>query len=168
MTTAPPSSPPTPASPVPKAGSGLSTPAEIEALADELSLVADEIHKRVVKSVKAYKGQPIPEAEQTTARALLDDEMELRQRANGLYADAATLVVASLGKSQTQIMALTATAAERIRQIAHLGQLTGLVASMVGLAAAAATAQPVALLGAIDKVRASIKGVRDTSPPAAT
>lgn len=159
MSKTPPSSPATP--------SGLSTPADIEALADQLSGIADAIHKRVVKSIAAYKGKPVPEAEQAAARALIDHELELRQRAGGLYADAAVLVVKSLGKSQQHVLAQTAAAAEKIRKIAHIGQVVGMVASVLGLAAAAATAQPVAILGALDKLRASIKGVRDTSPPPA-
>lgn len=144
---------------------GLSSPAEIEALADQLSGLADEIHARVVKSLKAYQGKPVPEAEQAAARALLDHELELRQRANGLHADAAILVVGALGKSQQQVLAMTAAAAEKIRKIAYLGQVTGLVASLLGLAAAAATAQPVAILGALDKVRSSIKAVKAVAPP---
>jgi hypothetical protein len=158
MTKLTPSSPP--------AAPGLSTPADIEALADQLSAIADEIHARVVKSVKAHGGKPVPEAEQAAARALIDQELELRQRASGLHADAALLVVHSLGKSQAHVLALTAQAAERIRKIAYIGQVTGLVASVLGLAAAAASAQPVAIIGAIEKVRTSIKGVQAVSPPA--
>ena len=162
MTKVPPA---TPAAPAGTSGvSGLSSPADIEALADQLSAIADEIHRRVVKSVKAHGGKPVPQAEQNAARALLDAEYELRQRADGLYADAATLVVAALGKSQAHVLALTAAAAETIRKIGYIGQAVGLVASVIGLAAAAGTGQPVAIIGAIDKVRSSIKGLKSFSP----
>lgn len=147
--------------------SGLSSPADIEALADELSDCADAIHKRVVKSVQAHGGKPVPDEEQAAARALLDAEYELRQRAGGLYADAATLVVGSLGKSQQHVMALTAAAADKIRRIGTIGQVVGLAGSVLGLAAAVGSAQPVAILGALDKLRASIKGVRSVGAPGA-
>lgn len=163
MTAAPPSLPP-----APPAAPGLSTAAEIEAFADQLGAIADAIHKRVVKSIDDHKGKPIPQPEQAAARALIDHEMLLRQHANRLYAEAATLVVDSLGKSQAHVLALTAAAAEKIRKINRIGQITGLVSSLVGLAAAAATAQPVAILAAIEKVRAGIKGVRALDLPAAT
>src|SRR5213595_396853 len=89
---------------------GLATVEQIEALADQLSACADEIHARVMKDIKAHKGGDISEAEQTVARALLDDEVVLRQRANGLYADAATYVVKALGKPQQHVLELTAAA----------------------------------------------------------
>ena len=89
---------------------GLSDAAQIEALADQLCACADEIHKRVMKDLNAHNGGPISETEQTIARALLEDEILLRLRAGGLYADAATHTVKSLGHSQQQIVELTADA----------------------------------------------------------
>ena len=53
-----------------------------------------------MRDIRAYDGGPVPDKVQATARALLEDELLLRQRANGLYADAATFIVKSLGKSQ--------------------------------------------------------------------
>lgn len=152
--------PPAPASP-----SGLSTQADIEALADQIRTIADEIHARVVKSVDAHQGKPVPQAEQAAARALIDHELELRQRASGLYAEAAGLVVKSLGKSQAHVLAQTAAAAEKIRKIGHLGHVIGVVAGVLTLAAAASSGQPVTILAALEKLRTSIKGVKDTSPP---
>jgi hypothetical protein len=149
----------------PAHASGLSTPAEIEALADQLTACADALHKRIVKAVKEHNGKPVPEADQAAARALFDDELVLRQRANGLYADAATLVVKTLGKSQAHVLQLTADAAEKIRKIGYIGQVTGMVASLLGLAAAAGTGEPTIILGALEKLRLSIKGVQAYSPP---
>jgi hypothetical protein len=138
---------------------GLSNIAQVEALADQLSACADEIHARVMKSIRAHKGGPISEPEQATARALLDDEVVLRQRANGLYADAATYVVKSLSQSQQHVVELTAAAAEKIRKIAMIGDVTGLVAGLLMLAGAAATGQAAGIVKALDTIGTQIKAI---------
>lgn len=143
---------------------GLSTVAQIEALADQLSAIADEIHVRVMKDIKDHKGAPISEAEQAIARGLLEDEVQLRQRANGLYADAATYVVKSLGQSQQQIVKLTADAAEKIRKISRLADITGLVGGLLMLAGAAATGQPAPIVVAIERVSKQVKRVAASTP----
>jgi hypothetical protein len=143
---------------------GLSTAAQIEALADQLSAIADEIHARVMKDIKDHKGVPINEAEQAIARGLLEDEVQLRLRAEGLYADAATYVVQSLGKSQQQIVKLTADAAEKIRKISRIADVTGLVGGVLMLAGAAATGQPVAIVAAIERVSKQVKKVAASTP----
>ena len=71
----------------------LSSPAHIIELADQLSACADQIHERVMKEIRSYQGGPVPEGVQATARALLEDETLMRQRANSLYADAAAFIV---------------------------------------------------------------------------
>jgi hypothetical protein len=143
---------------------GLSSVAQIEALADQLSAIADEIHKRVMKDIKDHKGLPISEAEQAIARALLEDETLLRQRANGLYADAATYTVQALGTSQQQIVQLTAEAAEKIRKIMRLADITGLVGGLLKLAAAAAGGQPAPIILAIERVSKHVRAVKASTP----
>jgi hypothetical protein len=143
---------------------GLATVPQIEALADQLSVCADQIHARVMKDIKAHNGGAIGEAEQATARALLDDELLLRQRANSLYADAATYVVKTLGKPQQHVMELTVAAAEKIRKITMIGDVVGLVAGLLSLAAAAATGQPLPILAALDKIRTQVKAVQADMP----
>ena len=143
---------------------GLSTVAQIEALADQLSAIADEIHVRVMKDIKDHKGAPISDAEQAIARGLLEDEVQLRQRANGLYADAATYVVNSLGLSQQQIVRLTADAAEKIRKISRIADITGLVGGLLMLAGAAATGQPAPIVVAIERVSKQVKRVAASTP----
>jgi hypothetical protein len=143
---------------------GLSSVGQIEALADELSACADQLHVRVMKDIKAHDG-PFTEAEQTMLRALLDDEVLLRQRANSLYADAATYVVKTLGKSQQHVLELTAEAAEKIRKIAVVGNAVGLVGGLLTLAGAVATGQTVPILIALAKIQTQIKAVQ-LIPPA--
>lgn len=142
---------------------GLASVEQIEALADQLSACADQIHVRVMKDIKAHDG-PFSDADQATARALLDDELLLRQRANSLYADAATYVVKTLGKPQQHVIELTAAAAEKIRKIALIGDVVGLVGGLLSLAGAAATGQAAPILAALDKIRTQIRAVQADLP----
>lgn len=143
---------------------GLVNVNQVVQLADQLSACADRIHERIMLDIKAHDGRPVPEAVQATARALLEDEVVLRQRANGLYADAATYVVKSLGKPQAQLIALTADAAEKIRKITLIGDITGLVAGLLSLAGAAATGQAAPILLALSKIEAQIAALEAHNP----
>lgn len=149
---------------------GLASPDQIVELADQLSACADQIHERVMREIRAYGGKPVPEKVQATARALLEDEVLLRQRANSLYADAATFIVKALGKPQAQLVKLTADAAEKIRRIGVIGEVTGLVAGLLALAGAAATGQAAPVLLALDKVHKQVKAIEALAPkkPAAS
>lgn len=157
--------PAAPAGP-PAGGSGLATAEQIIELADHLSACADRIHERIMRDIKAYNGKPVPEAQQDAARALLDDEVVLRQRANGLYADAAASIVKTLGKSQAHIVALTADAAEKIRKIGLIGDVTGLVGGLLALAGAAASGQAVPVIAALEKIRVHLLAMETHRPPA--
>jgi hypothetical protein len=88
----------------------------------------------------------------------------LRQRANGLYADAASFIVKGLGKSQSHLMQLTADAAEKIRKIGLIGEVTGLVGGLLALAGAAATGQPAPIILALDRIRKSVKAIEAHAP----
>jgi hypothetical protein len=148
--------------PVPASGSGsggLASVPQIVELADQLSACADQLHERIMRDIRAYDGGIVPAHVQATARALLEDELLLRQRANGLYADAATYIVKSLGKSQQGVVALTTAAAEKIRKIALIGDVTGLVGGLLSLAGAAATGQAVPIVIALDKIHTHIKDI---------
>lgn len=143
---------------------GLATAEQIEALADTLSACADSLHERVMKDIRAHKDAPPGPAAQALARKLLEDEIVLRQRANALYADAATLVVESLSQSQQQVILLTTAAADTIGKIGMIGGVTGLVGGLLLLAGAAATGQAVAIVAALEKVRKQVKVVAAHQP----
>jgi hypothetical protein len=147
------------------ANSGLASVPQIVELADQLSACADQLHERIMRDIRAYDGAAVPVHVQATARALLEDELLLRQRANGLYADAATYIVKSLGKSQQNVVALTSAAAEKIRKIALIGDITGLVAGLLGLAGAAATGQAAPILVALDKIHTHVKDIKTHQAP---
>lgn len=152
---------------VPASADALASAAQVEALADQLSACADSIHARVMHDIHRYHGAEVPEAEQGDARALLDAELELRQRANRLYNDAAACIVSSLGQPQQHLMQLTADAAAKIARIAHIGDGITLVARLLGLAAAAGTGQALLVLGAIARLEAQLKVVALDMPQAA-
>lgn len=140
----------------------LSTVAQVEALADQLSACADTLHTRILKDLKDSGGARASDKAQAKARALLDDELLLRQRANALYVDAASLAVGALGKEVQHVAALTAVAAEQIRKIAVIANVTGLVGGLLQLAAAAASGQPAPIVLALEKVRKQVKALSAT------
>jgi hypothetical protein len=148
----------------------LSTAKQVEELADRLSACADSIHERVMRDIRHSQEQnhgEVPEAEQSVARALLDAEIELRQRANRLYADAAACIVAPLGQSQAHLVALTLDAADKIKKITRIGDGITLVARLLGLAAAAATGQVLPILAAVDQLKTQLDVVAvHEAPPA--
>jgi hypothetical protein len=147
----------------------LSTAHQVEELADQLSACADGIHQRVMRDIRRHKGGDVPEQEQEAARVLLDAEIELRQRADRLYADAAACIVASLGQPQAHLVQLTLEAADKIRRITHIGDGITLVARLLGLAAAAGTGQPLPILAAIGNLKTQLDVIAvDNAPPAPT
>ena len=156
---------PAPAAKANPGNSGLASVPQIVELADQLSACADQLHERILRDIRAYDGGPVPDKVQATARALLEDELLLRQRANGLYADAATFIVKSLGKSQQGIVALTSEAAEKIRKIALVGDVTGLVAGLLHLAGAASTGQAAGIITALDKINTQLKAIKAHQAP---
>jgi hypothetical protein len=146
---------------------GLATVSEVEALADQLSACADALHARLKQAMKEHRGE-YSDTEQAGMRGLFDDEQLLRQRADSLYADAAKAVVAGLGEPQRHILALTADAAEKIRKIAKLGEVIGLVGGLLSLAGAAMAGSVSGVLAALDQVRTHTAGVEAQQPKPAT
>jgi hypothetical protein len=127
-----------------------------EALADKLSECADEIHARMVATIKGYDGREVPATEQAALRTLWDQELVLRQRANGLYTEAAANAIAGLGEHKAQLSRLTAEAAEKIRTIARVSDAVGLVAALAALAGAAALGEPAPIVAALGKLRTQV------------
>jgi hypothetical protein len=145
----------------------LSTARQVEELADELSACADSIHDRVMRDIRRHHGEDVPESEQAAARALLNAEMELRQRANRLYAEAAACIVSALGQPQQHLIQLTVDAADKIRRITRIGDGITLVARLLGLAAAASTGQVVPILAAVEGLKGQLDVIAVDNAPAA-
>jgi hypothetical protein len=162
---------PLPAAPKsPSPAEGLATAKQVEELADKLSACADSIHERVMRDIRHSQEQhhgEVPESEQAVARALLDAEVELRQRADRLYLDAAASIVSGLGRPQQHLVALTADAAKKIQTITRIGDGISVVARLLGLAAAAATGQVLPILAAVDALKTQLDVVTvHEAPPA--
>lgn len=156
-----------PAAAPPSPAEALATAQQVEELADKLSDCADSIHARIMRDIRRHQGLDVPESEQAAARALLEAEMELRQRANRLYGDAAACIVSSLGQPQQHLIQLTVDAADKIRRITRIGDGITLVARLLGLATAASTGQVVTILAALERLKAQLDVVAVDNAPAA-
>src|SRR5471032_2222684 len=131
---------------------------DLEALADSLSACADELHARLMRAIRqsppAAPAAPFNPAtspaaagidhgiSQGAAQALFENEVALRQRANGLYLDAAILAVGGLGGMQRQLLDLSAQARETIRKVDRLKDLIGITSELLALGAAIAAGKP--------------------------
>lgn len=149
---------------------GLSSVQHVVELADGLSTIADRLHERILRDIRGYDGGNVPSQVQDVMRSLLDDEMVLRQRANTLYADAATFVIQGLDQPQSRLVALTAEAAEKIRRIGVIGEVTSLVGGLLSLAGAVATGQPTPIVQALETIHhhSTVLDTLAPSPPTAT
>ena len=149
---------------------GLSSMQHVVELADGLSTIADRLHERILREIRSYDGRGVPAPVQGAMRRLLDDEMVLRQRANTLYADAAAFVIQGLDQPQSRVNALTAAAAEKIRRIGVIGEVTGLVGGLLSLAGAVAAGQPTPIALALEKIQlhsTTLDALTPTPPTAA-
>ncbi|MGZ5200621.1 MAG: hypothetical protein ACXWC4_12685 [Telluria sp.] len=158
---------PNPPAAAPQPSGGLSTPAEVTQLGDQLTAFADALHERIMGEIQSYQGRPVPVAAQQAARAMLDDEQVLRQRANAMYLEAATLVVHSLGQSQLHIVKLTADAAEKIKKLVKLVDTAGMVGRVLELSGAALTGNPVVIMRALEDMHHMLVAVAAHNPTVA-
>ncbi|NVM79227.1 hypothetical protein FHW83_005064 [Duganella sp. SG902] len=134
--------------------SNLPKQAALEALADQLSACADAIHRRLMRAIrKPAADGGIPGISQGVAQALFENEVALRQRANGLYLDAAALAAAGLEAHQRQLLALTARAQEKIDRIDRIKDLVDLAAELLTLGAAVATGKPDKVLAPLEQLK---------------
>ena len=151
----------------PGAGGGLSSMQQVVELADGLSTIADRLHERILREIRSYDDRGVPAPVQDAMRRLLDDEMVLRQRANTLHADAAAFVIQGLDLPQSRLNALTAAAAEKIRRIGVIGEVTGLVGGLLSLAGAVTTGHPTPIVLALEKIQLHSTTLDALTPPTA-
>ena len=142
------------------------TQLDIEALADSLSASADALHARLMRAIRqrpdasatATATAPAePALTQAAAQALFENEVILRQRANGLYLEAATLAAAGLGGLQQQLLDVAAQAQEKIRKIDHIKDLIALTGELLSLAAAVASGAPERLVAPYEKLKQRVE-----------
>jgi hypothetical protein len=122
-------------------------------LADSVVCIADDLHERILQEIAGYNDRTMPDAQKALMRALTDDERLLRQYAHALYADAATFVIQDLNEPQHRLMALTADAAEKIRRIGIIGEVTGLVGGILLLVGSIARGQFSQVGAALEKIQ---------------
>jgi hypothetical protein len=122
-------------------------------LADSVVCIADDLHERILQEIAGYNDRTLPDAQKALMRALTDDERLLRQYAHALYADAATFVIQDLKEPQHRLMALTADAAEKIRRIGVIGEVTGLVRGILLLVGSIARGQFSQVGAALEKIQ---------------
>jgi hypothetical protein len=131
----------------------LSTMQCVVDLADSVVCIADDLHERILQEIAGYNDRTMPDAQKALMRALTDDERLLRQYAHALYADAATFVIQDLKEPQHRLMALTADAAEKIRRIGVIGEVTGLVGGILLLVGSIARGQFSKVGAALEKIQ---------------
>jgi hypothetical protein len=150
----------------PNPTAGLSNPAQVEQLADQFTACADALHERIMREIQSWHGGPVPLKAQDAARKLFDDEQVLRQRANSLYADAASLVVHSLGKSQLHIVALTTDAAAKLKTLVKIADTMGVVGRLLEFSGAALTGNPILIMRALEDMHHMMDAIALHNPPA--
>lgn len=122
---------------------------DIEALADSLSASADALHARLMSALR----EKPPAVAQAMAQTLFENEVALRQRANGLYLEAAVLAASGLGGTQKQLLDVTARAQDKIRKIEHVKDLIQLTGELLSLAAAIAAGKPERLAAPYESIK---------------
>lgn len=126
---------------------------QIEALADNMSVCADSIHERLMNAIKNK------EIDQYTAQSIFQDEASLRQRAHGLYIDAAICVVDGLAESQDSLIGVIDAAREKISTIKKIESFIDIVADILVLAAAAYAAKPVPIMAALNEIKNDVEAL---------
>lgn len=135
---------------------------DIEALADSLSANADALHARLMRAIrKPVPGAPpgLPGISHGVAQALFENEVALRQRANGLYLDAAVLAASGLGGHQQRILDLTARANEKIEKIDRVKALVDIAAVLLTLGAAVASGKPEQIIKPLENLKHQIEDI---------
>lgn len=133
---------------------------DLEALADSLSASADALHARLMRAIRqSAPGMQQPAISQAAAQALFENEVILRQRANGLYLAAATLAATGLGGMQQQLLDVAAQAQEKIRKIDKIKDLIALTGELLSMAAAVASGAPEKLVAPYEKLKARVEAL---------
>jgi len=165
-----------PANPAQPAPNPAASPLDLEALADSLSACADILHARLMRAIhQRPPAAPAPAAaaagsidhglSQGTAQALFENEVALRQRANGLYLDAAELAGRGLGGQQQVLLDLAAQAQDQIRRVNRIKDMASLLADLLALGAAVAAGKPEHLGPPVEKLRRHLADLQAGAPP---
>ncbi|MBJ7309287.1 hypothetical protein ACFOLJ_30660 [Rugamonas sp. CCM 8940] len=148
--------------------------ADLEALADHLSAAANALHARLLRALRqptagtgTGAGAGAAALSQPQAQAMFEDEVALRQSANGLYLDAARLAASGLGGAQQELLALTARAGAQIAHLEHIRELADLAAELVALAGAVVGGKPEHIPAPLEKIRRHLAALDQAGPGSA-
>jgi hypothetical protein len=137
-----------------------SLPQDLEALADSLSACADELHSRLMRALR--RQQPMQGGlSQGAVQALFENEVALRQQANSLYIDAATVSLQGMGATRQELLDLAAKTRLTIRRIDVMKDLAGITADLLGVAAAVVAMRPEHLADPLQNLRAHLAALHD-------
>lgn len=147
-------------------------PGGIEALANNLSAMADALHERIMRAVRQHGHGKIPPGDdlehgitQKAAQELFEQEVLLRQCANRLYVQSAILAAANVDTVRHDLLVVTAVAQEQLRHVAKVQALVALTADLVTLAGTLAAGKPDQWPGAVREVRARLNALHDANNP---
>ena len=132
----------------------LASQQEVEQFADTLSDCANALHARLMQAIKDQEIGP------DEARVAFQQETALRQQANSLFIDAATLIVAGLDVAQNELMGTIQEANRRIAKIKKVAALLDFLTDVLALAMAAYTAKPKLILAALKEVKHDLDGLQ--------
>ncbi len=136
-----------------KQTAALANAAQIEQLADGLSLLADALHAQLVRALRKRAADHGNGISQQEAQQVFDIEVGLRQQAMTLHLDAAIHAIAGLQVSQDSVLKLAEAARIKIAKIDKAKDLIGIGNSLLELAAAIVG-------GKLDKVASTFKDVK--------
>jgi hypothetical protein len=123
---------------------------DVEALADQLTDLANGLHQRLLHAIKAR------EVDQATAQTLFQQEASLRQKANSLYADAAGRVVHGLVLDQQDLVAAVDSAKHHIQAMSDFRKTMGLAGDVIDLGASVLAGKPAPILAALKQVESDL------------
>ncbi len=132
----------------------------IEALADSLTECADAYRDRLQLGIRQG------ELDQDHARVCFDDEMLLRERASGLYADAASLIIQEIDAGHSELIRLLKQASERLRAVQRVVDIGSLIGDLLTLATGVAAANPGSVIVALGQIRSQLADLSTTNQSA--
>lgn len=140
---------------------------QFEQLADSLTGLADQLHRRVMRAIKQRAAAPNAALSITLvqAQALFEDEVALRQRANLLYAYAAREAGADLALAMGSVLAATGSAQLTMRRINVFKELIDLSTDLLALASAAVAGKPEQMISAAEKINRDVNSLRRQAAP---
>lgn len=137
----------------------LSNAMRVEQLADSLSQAAAALHAAVMRAIRKRASLGEAGISQAEAQAVFALEVELRQQANALYADAAGHAITGLDTAQRQLSGLLDTVRQRIARHDDVSHWILLATGLLNLGRAVLARSPERILATLDTVRERLQEV---------